>query len=168
MSNPKKKLVSAPGYPDLLVAARPARDSYLCVTHIGSPEDLIAAGAATAEMLERPGKKGAGNGRVDPDGFRYFLERYFVTRDGQPVRRCRVRRLEVPVSKALKVAGVAEALESHALHEKDLDERESECQRQEAKRRAAGVARQPEPVAAPRGKYGHLRLIVDNTREVCT
>lgn len=168
MSNPSKKLTPAPGYPDLLVAASPASDSDLYVTHIGFPEDLIAAGVVTAEMLERPGKKGAGNGRVDPDGFRFFLERYFVTRDGQPVLRCRVRRLEVPVPTALKLPGVAEALEAHARHEKDLDERETECQRQEAKRSAAVVAHQPEVVAGPRGKYGHLRLIVDNTRETRT
>jgi hypothetical protein len=156
MSNPNKKLIAASAYPDMLVEAVPRGNGCVFVTHIGFPEDLIAAGVATVEMLALPGKKGAGKGRVDPEGFRFLLERYFVTRNGQPVRRCRVRRLEVPLPKALQFPGVAEALEARARHEKDR------C-------REAGAplpaAHQGKVSTAQTRNRSHLRLVIDNTRE---
>ena len=50
MSNPNKNLVSAPGFPDLLVRAYHGNGG-VRMAHIGLATDLIAAGIATEAML---------------------------------------------------------------------------------------------------------------------
>lgn len=55
------------------------------IRYCGFERDLIAAGVATAGLFvaRRPG---AGNGRVDADGDRVSLDRYFRSVAGSPIR----------------------------------------------------------------------------------
>lgn len=80
--------------------------------YYGSAEDLIAAGVATEQMLAPCAKRGPGARRFDADGERYSVNRYWTTREGQPVRRFRVWRYKA-LATALQLPGAREAIAPH-------------------------------------------------------
>jgi hypothetical protein len=60
-----------------------------------------------------------------PHGERYSVRRYYAVRNGQPVRRCRLR-LWKTRSDAMRLPGVLEALEAHEAAERRVADREAE------------------------------------------
>lgn len=114
--------------------------------HTGSPEDLIAAGVATAEMLDPAYWYPRGSVRIDPEGNEFHVCRGKGRRNGQPYPRLTVVRKRMLRSVALRLPGVREAL---AIFEEP--------------RRAS---EQTQVANVPTRRVPYLRLVVDNTRGV--
>jgi hypothetical protein len=152
---------SVPGFSDILVQAEPRGDDNVFVCYIGLGDDLIAAGVAPEGMIEGIPRQDRCRRRTDAEGHRYWKDSYFVSRDGKPVRRYRIRRPELPKATALRMAGVREALESYERRKQwyaatpEIRERASLPQDEGAD----DIPRTPEP----RNAAPHLRLVVNNT-----
>jgi hypothetical protein len=130
--------------PDLVVAE-----------YCGTAENLVAAGVATTTMLDRRVRAGRHRERVDQDGDRFQLVRYWrSTVDGKecvPYRYFRLRRLK-PKGRAAGLPGINAAI---AAYNRWLKWRAAEGQDTQLFR----VKELPEQVRKPL-----LRLVVDNTR----
>jgi len=139
-------------------------DDEVWLRYFGLPEGLIASGACEPQMFLKKEKRNTP--RLDADGHRYRTESYFVSRDGQPVRRFKVSRHK-PMVSALRLPGAREAIARYkvVLLETAIEESRIECEvqqlharwREEAKARVADVA----PTAKSAAK-GRLHLIVNN------
>jgi hypothetical protein len=135
-------LTHVPGFPGVTVELYTyAEDGDpVAVYYYGFHDDLVAAGAATAEMLAlcRPGHP-----RRDSAGERYRVTRWWRAKEGQPQRYYRVYRRSSQVD---CLPGARESAENYA---RLCEERVA---REERERAAA---------CQPR-----LRLVVDNTRGI--
>lgn len=78
--------------------------------HTGSPEDLIAAAVATAEMLDPAYRYDPGSVHLDPEGNEFHVCHEKGRRNGQPYPRLTVVRRSMLRSVALRLPGVREAL----------------------------------------------------------
>jgi hypothetical protein len=106
--------LNVPGFPGVRASiwSGPS-DGFVTIKFMGSAEDLVRAGVATAEMVTRGERrrKGPRKRRVDADGHKYWREHYWATGpDGEPVTRWAVAR-RVPVAKALQMPCGRELLE---------------------------------------------------------
>jgi hypothetical protein len=144
MSAPDPYLVHVPGFPRVVVElyrepidhnGEPCEPS---VYYFGHPEDLIAAGVATAEMLAL---RRGGYPRRDAEGQPYSVRRWWRMKDGRPHQYCRVFR---QVQQMDELPGVREAVENFDRLQEEYLERErlTNCKSE-----------------SPR-----LRLVVDNSR----
>lgn len=106
----------------------------LMLVYYGLKEDLIATGAFTEEMFAPKEKRQAR--RVDSQGDKYTVERYWATRDGKPVQRYRVWRYK-PKSRAPQLPGALRAITAYQKSLRDQShwyERQEEEQRLERER----------------------------------
>jgi hypothetical protein len=108
---------TVPGFPK--VRAR-ASGCYNYIEYFGTAEELIAAGAATAEMLALAGNK---RSRVDADGDEYDVVRYFRFTNGQPYRYFRIRRRKGASGLLESLPGAAEAIAAHQRYEAECEAR---------------------------------------------
>jgi hypothetical protein len=111
--------IDVPGIPGLRVACRRHSDAEVFLWYTGMQQTLIAAGIVPASTLA-PFVPGAKRGKVDADGDRVHVDRYFGTSGGVPVPRARVM-LRKPLVRARRLPGAVEAivryLELVAKHE---------------------------------------------------
>jgi len=115
--------ITVPTHPRLILQAYPADEKLVALHYISDAEDLVAAGVATAEMLAPNQKKGPRP--RGPNGERYSVDRYFVVRAGQPIRRCRLR-LWKSRKDAMRLPGAREALDAHEAAERRAAAQEAE------------------------------------------
>ncbi|HXO64049.1 MAG TPA: hypothetical protein VN882_05060 [Steroidobacteraceae bacterium] len=152
---------TVPGFPRVQVQfshrcpREQSEPALVAINYYGTAEDLIAAGIATAAMLDRRPRAGRHRKRVDQDGDRFQLERYWrSTVDGKecaPYRYFRLTRLK-PEERAPGLPGAHDAI---AAYNRWLKWRAAEGQDAQLFQ----VKELPEQVRKPT-----LRLVVDNTR----
>lgn len=116
----KESYVSLPDHPGCKVRVEPS-DHSVRVIYLGTPEHLLAAGAISADMLERR-PVGSNTSRNDADGDGYLVEWSWGSVGGQPVQRVRVIR-EKSRARALALPSVAEALSVAARTEPETTKR---------------------------------------------
>jgi hypothetical protein len=141
--------VTLPLHPEVCAVAHGFDSNEVVIRYYGTPEELINAGVATAEMLA-PGRSGR---KVDADGDRYSVQRYFRLKDGHPYRCCRIilrKRTEL----IDRLPGARDAVAAAERLERWREDHRARVQAQRRSRLAS--ASKPRP--------SHLRLIVDNTR----
>jgi hypothetical protein len=153
---------SVPGYTQLWAFHKNfyAKDGIVRIEYLGVPEELIAAGIATALMLTINGAKGPRAKRLDQDGCRFFLSRRWRTTDSngqvcQPYQWFSITRSR-PLAKIEELPWGHEAMAAavrwgHEAMAAAVRYREA---------RSMDPEDNPQlPVPPPR-----LRLVVDNTR----
>lgn len=101
-------LIPLPGAQGVSFEVRRHRDG-IRFKYTGTPDALIAAGIATADMLIRPAVRS--KRKFDEAGRCYRVHRYFGSRQGVPVPRCEVDRYGMSDQRALLLPGVRAALE---------------------------------------------------------
>jgi hypothetical protein len=142
------------GYNELRVNAWKNSDGSYEVSYTGAREELIVSGVATAEMLDSIGVKVyRRGGRRDAEGKRYWLQRYYMTRDGGPVYRYRLWwRDTLSHARMLRMPGALAAVRrsEEESAKVDWDAQDESLQALVRKRTT------PERTG--------LRLVVDNTR----
>jgi hypothetical protein len=153
---------TVPGFPRVSVqfshrCPRESEPALVAINYYGTAEDLIAAGIATAAMLDRRVRAGRHRERVDQDGDRFQLVRYWrSTVDGKecaPYRYFRLTRLK-PEERAAGLPGAHDAI---AAYNRWLKWRAAEGQDAQLFQ----VKELPEHVRRP---GANLWLVVDNTR----
>jgi hypothetical protein len=73
--------VTVPGFPGIEVICWGLRDGLVQLRCYGWPEDLVASGVATPDMLLL---KAHGRPSRDQNGKRFVVTRYWKLRDGEP------------------------------------------------------------------------------------
>jgi hypothetical protein len=136
-----------PNFPDISMVADVFED-VATIRYYGTPNDLIAAGVATTEMLTpgRPGRKVR-----DQEGDRYTVQRYFrLGEDNQPYRYCRLTRRKA-IGLVDRLPGAFAAIAADKAFRQWYDDRS-----------AARIEEHRQREQPPRGPK--LSLVVDNTR----
>lgn len=150
---------NVPGFPAVGILWRDSSDGVVSFGYFGWPQDLIAAGAATAEMLAPAAQ---GRIRYDDNGYRFGVKRQYRLLRGAhrpwiEMTRC------VPLDELDKLPGAREA---YAAHERYSTwggwDNAARTARQAQWRRLQGVVELGAPLPS---RGSHLRLVVDNTRE---
>ena len=151
-------LVPLPGAPGVSFEVRRSRDG-IYVKYTGTPDALIAARAATADMLVRPAVRSTR--KFDEAGNRYRVHRYFGSRQGVPVPRCEVDRYGMSDQNALRLPGVRAALEEidRPIPKLTTEELAEKRRRAAELLQRSGLAGYTRLSNAP---HGGLRLVVNN------
>jgi hypothetical protein len=143
MSNSERN-VRLSSFPDVKVCVwgtSPLRHaSKVCLRYVGTSDDLIAAGVATAEMLTA--HTGRSRERLDPSGHRYYREKSY-RRTGMQLVECYRMILFKPRAVALQMPGGAEAIDAEQAWQELADAR-------------------PLAPSIPSLPERHLRLVVNN------
>lgn len=148
-----KGYVSLPRFPlvdvmlvnDTVVTQRGRAVREIWIRYYGTAEDLVQAGIATHEQLA-PGRA---RKRVDVDGDRCRIDRYFRLKEGVPYRYYRFTRIK-PIERIGLLPGARAAMAAAATREEYF----------ESIRGTAADRWKKAPVRTP----VVLRLVVDNTR----
>jgi hypothetical protein len=152
--------VSVPAHPRLRMQTHSWGERLVALRYIGDATDLIAAGVATAEMLAPLQKKGPRP--RGPNGERYSVDRYYVVRNGQPIRRCRLILWKV-LNDAMGLPGALDALAAHEACERAAVAQEAERVHREltaalAREREWEAAEPSDQVPADRAHAGSVTL----------
>jgi hypothetical protein len=144
------------------------------LTYYGTPDDLIAAGIATAETLA-PGRV-KGRKSIDADGDKYFFKHYHHWKAGVSEAYCsyRVRKpagrllglreavIEAERLRTYRADGQLSALGRAVTAASEVNDSDSEYVQRMHRLIEENIAARPVKVPAPGRTY--LRLVVDNTR----
>lgn len=97
------------GFPDILIQVHGPkyRSPDWAFDYVGAPSDLLAAGICTADMLAPATKK---TRRLDAEGLRFRVRRWFVRREGRPVERYKIEFDDRSADLAMKIPGAAAAM----------------------------------------------------------